>query len=126
MMNGQAGSAEISDCLDLDALAELQDLLEDGFVELLHSFLADSDTRIAQSETQLLQADYGSLARTAHSLKGSALNIGAPGLAQCWSRLESAAGQSAPVMVTLREYRISALAQYTQVKAQLQAKFSLN
>jgi len=76
--------------LDAAALAELQDVMEDEFDTLIQTFLADSQARIAGLEQALAQKNAGQLAKTAHSFKGSCINIGAPWLSELCSRLEHA------------------------------------
>lgn len=81
--------------LDLEALAELQDLLEEDFVTLLEEFIDSSAQASAELSRQIQQQNHTAIRTAAHSLKGSALNIGAPALGACWAALEDAAVQVA-------------------------------
>ena len=81
--------------LDLEALAELQDLLEEDFVALLEEFIDSSAQTSAELSRQIQQQNHTAIRTAAHSLKGSALNIGAPVLGACWAALEDAAVQVA-------------------------------
>ncbi len=77
--------------LDLNALTELQELLEDDFAELIRSYLDDAKKSIPDIEAACAQPDFERLRRSAHSQKGSALNMGAPGLAAAWAVVEEQA-----------------------------------
>ncbi|PSF06184.1 histidine kinase [Marinobacter fuscus] len=66
--------------LDVEALAELQDVMEHEFDLLIQTYLADSTTRLDALKTALEEKDADQFAKTAHSLKGSCINMGAPRL----------------------------------------------
>lgn len=66
--------------LDEEALAELQDVMEDDFDILISTYLSDSRDRIEALRSALRSADADSFTRSAHSFKGSSVNIGAPRL----------------------------------------------
>lgn len=89
-------SQGLDEILDIEALSELQELLEEDFVALIQEFIHSSEKGSAELVQLLGLPDHDALKRGAHSLKGSALNIGVPSLATCWSELESAAGSMAP------------------------------
>lgn len=87
--------------LDEEALAELRDVMEDEFEVLIQTYLADSRDRIRALREALTAEDSDAFARTAHSFKGSCINIGAPRLGELClqaeitgkeSRLEDAPG----------------------------------
>ncbi|SFR41811.1 HPt (histidine-containing phosphotransfer) domain-containing protein [Marinobacter gudaonensis] len=76
--------------LDEEALAELQDVMEDEFEVLIQTYLADSRDRI-HSLRQALEADDGdAFTKAAHSFKGSCINIGAPRLGELCLEAEKA------------------------------------
>lgn len=81
--------------LDLEALAELQDLLEEEFLGLLQEFIDSSKQTSIEVAQQVTHQDHSAVRRGAHSLKGSALNMGAPTLGAVLSALEDAAVQEA-------------------------------
>lgn len=81
--------------LDMQALAELQELLEEDFIGLLEEFINISEEGSAELIAHVAQQNLDELRRGAHSLKGSALNIGAPDLGSRWSALEDAAVEQA-------------------------------
>ncbi|MFZ5755945.1 MAG: Hpt domain-containing protein [Pseudomonadota bacterium] len=67
--------------LDQEALRELQGVLGDDFPVLVRTFLADSDARMSALRVAAVTGDARALRETAHSFKGSSLNIGARHLA---------------------------------------------
>ncbi|KEF31929.1 Hpt domain protein [Marinobacter nitratireducens] len=68
--------------LDEEALAELQDVMEDEFEVLIHTFINDSRDRIAGLRHAATNGDADAFAKMAHSFKGSSINIGAPHLGE--------------------------------------------
>lgn len=87
--------------LDEEALAELRDVMEDEFDILINTYIMDSSDRIAHLRSALEQEDADRFSKSAHSLKGSCINIGAPRLGElCFeaekaghdNRLQEAAG----------------------------------
>ncbi|WP_434563012.1 Hpt domain-containing protein [Pseudomonas sp. R1-6] len=74
--------------LDLDVLSTLKEVMEDGYPELLDTFLKDSEARLRvlheARDAQMLSA-------TAHSFKGSSGNMGAIRLAELCGELEQRA-----------------------------------
>lgn len=93
----QETTAGLTANLDMPALAELQDLLEEDFVGLLEEFIDSSEQGGAELVEHIQQLNFDEVRRGAHSLKGSALNIGAPDLGALWSALEEAAVQQVPM-----------------------------
>lgn len=82
-----------SEHLDLATLTELEALLEDDFVDLIETFLADARVRcddMAQTVTSKVPDD---IRQAAHSFKGSSLNIGAIRLSDLCKRMEDHARQ---------------------------------
>lgn len=67
--------------LDLGALAELQEVMEEEFSLLLQTFLKDSVIRIHQIRESLEAGQAEEFGRACHSLKGSCSNVGVPLLA---------------------------------------------
>ena len=68
--------------LDDEALAELQDVMDDEFEVLIQTYLEDSRTRIQSLRDALADADPDRFSKAAHSFKGSCVNIGAPRLGE--------------------------------------------
>lgn len=63
--------------LDEEALAELRDVMEDEFDILIQTYITDSSERIEALHQALTGDDQDAFAKTAHSFKGSSINIGA-------------------------------------------------
>ncbi|QSP94403.1 Hpt domain-containing protein [Marinobacter salinisoli] len=76
--------------IDQEALAELQDVMDDEFGVLIETFLKDSRERIAGLRQALNGQDADALAQMAHSFKGSCINIGAPRLGALCQIVEKA------------------------------------
>ena len=71
--------------VDRDVLSALQEVMEEGYPDLLDIFLADSEERLKVLRT----ADSAArLVETAHSFKGSSSNMGALRLTELCHQLE--------------------------------------
>jgi len=79
--------------IDREALSVLREVMEEGYPELLDTFLADSESRLAELQNT---ADAKALSEVAHSFKGSASNMGAVRLAALCQELESEAKNKSP------------------------------
>jgi len=76
--------------LDHEALSELQEVMDDEFDILISTYLQDSRERIGHLEEASASGDAESYTKTAHSLKGSCINIGAPRLGElCYAAEQS-------------------------------------
>ncbi|NIE78566.1 Hpt domain-containing protein [Pantoea sp. Ap-967] len=76
--------------IDHKVLSDLQEVMEDGYLQLLETFLEDSERRLSQLH-EAKNAD--ELGMAAHSFKGSSSNMGAIGLAHLCQLLEERAKQ---------------------------------
>lgn len=76
--------------LDESALAELKEVMEGDFDTLVQTFLTDSRSRIQTLREALGQGDEEQIVKTAHSFKGSCINMGAPQLSDYCSQVEQA------------------------------------
>lgn len=76
--------------LDEEALTELQDVMEDEFDVLIETYLKDSTDRISYLRNAIGTSDADAFAKTAHSFKGSSINIGAPKLGELCLKAEEA------------------------------------
>ncbi|MEX2476124.1 Hpt domain-containing protein [Marinobacter sp.] len=104
--------------LDEEALAELQDVMDDEFDVLIHTYISDSAERILSLRAALEAGDADALMKTAHSLKGSCINIGAPRLGVLCREVEVAGRASRldevePVLSTIE-------AEFRQVRGMLE------
>jgi len=79
-----------ADTLDIAALNELKDMLGEALSEIVDSFLEGLDGEV-EAIQQALGADAAAVRAAAHSLKGSAGNLGARILAALASHIEKAA-----------------------------------
>ncbi|EKT4521095.1 Hpt domain-containing protein [Pseudomonas putida] len=71
--------------IDQKILADLQEVMEDGYLQLLETFLEDSERRLNQLHGAKSTEELG---QAAHSFKGSSSNMGAVGLAELCRQLE--------------------------------------
>ncbi|MFK0314301.1 Hpt domain-containing protein [Pseudomonas sp. NPDC090233] len=71
--------------IDHKVLSDLQEVMEDGYLQLLETFLEDSERRLSQLHGARNSDELG---MAAHSFKGSSSNMGAIGLAQLCQQLE--------------------------------------
>jgi len=86
--------------LDEEALAELRDVMEDEFEVLIQTYLADSRDRIRSLREAQQAGNADAFTKTAHSFKGSCINIGAPRLGELCLKAEMAGKESRMVEAT--------------------------
>ena len=84
----------MSDRIDVEALSELREIMEDDFGMLLDQYISVSHELIDEMDGYLLRDDREALSRNAHSLKGSSMNLGAKALAQRCAVLEEQAKET--------------------------------
>jgi HPt (histidine-containing phosphotransfer) domain-containing protein len=72
--------------IDHKVLRDLREVMEDGYLQLLETFLEDSERRLQQLRKA---RDAKELGLAAHSFKGSSSNMGAVGLADLCQQLET-------------------------------------
>lgn len=71
--------------IDRKVLSDLQEVMEGGYLNLLETFLADSEERLRQLYKARSAEELG---LAAHSFKGSSSNMGAVELAELCRQLE--------------------------------------
>ena len=76
--------------VDEQALTELKDVMEDEFDILIETFLKDSRDRISHLRKVVAENDADAIAGSAHSFRGSAVNIGAIQLGELCRQAEQA------------------------------------
>lgn len=81
-------SAEHPPVLDPDVLSELRELLEDGYGELLQSYLDDLASQIEALELALMSGAATTLGQIAHKLKSASGSVGARRLSALAFELE--------------------------------------
>lgn len=101
--------------VDQTLVAELKDVMGEGFPALVESFQADADNRIAALKQHLAENDASAVRQQAHSFKGSSGNVGAVQVASLCLKLEGLAddgdlGDAQDVLDALRQALDSYLA----------------
>ncbi len=74
--------------IDTATLEVLQEVMEDEFAEVLQAFIVQAEHDWPAAKEALVADDLDSLSRSAHSLKGSALSLGAGPLSELLESLE--------------------------------------
>ncbi len=77
------------DAVDIEALRELKEIMEDQFAMLVETFLQDSAVRMDEIDAALAAGDADALRSAAHSFKGSSSNLGLSSLADLLFKLET-------------------------------------
>jgi signal transduction histidine kinase/DNA-binding response OmpR family regulator/HPt (histidine-containing phosphotransfer) domain-containing protein len=80
--------------VDAQVLAQLAELMDDGFADLIQTYLIDTPMQFEAMDAALLRGDLASLGRSAHSLKSGSRSIGATALAQIADALDAHASGS--------------------------------
>lgn len=104
--------------LDQEALAELQEVMEDEFGVLIRTYLVDSSDRIDALRSAIEAADADAFSKSAHSFKGSCINIGAPRLGGLCLDAETAGRDSA--MTTAAELMDDIEAEFAIIRGMLE------
>jgi CheY-like chemotaxis protein/HPt (histidine-containing phosphotransfer) domain-containing protein len=86
----EAEATQTAKVFDRSALLERVGGDNEICAEILKTFLADVPERIQEMEDALVRGDNETLGRGAHTIKGSAGNVGAPVLQEAAGRLEAA------------------------------------
>ncbi|WP_019530399.1 Hpt domain-containing protein [Dasania marina] len=105
--------------IDMEALAALREVMGAEFAHLVETFINDSDTRINSIKETVNAADAEAIRRAAHSLKGSASNMGAVNLTDLCRRLEALAGEAE--LADSQSLLAQITAEYAIVRERLQA-----
>ncbi|MFT4711905.1 MAG: HPt (histidine-containing phosphotransfer) domain-containing protein [Candidatus Azotimanducaceae bacterium] len=113
---------ESSPRLDSEMLSDLKDIMEEDYAVLLETYLADAIVRLDSIDAAACEQNSSNLMESAHSFKGSSLNIGASRLAGLSSNVEILAKeerleQALPVIAQLHE-------EYEAVKTLLEQELS--
>ena len=77
-----------ADHVDVEALAELKDIMEDEFDILIETFVNDSEAKISTLSDVIAAGDAEELRKVAHSLKGSSSNVCAAQFSEYARQLE--------------------------------------
>lgn len=107
--------------IDPDAIANLRSLSPDGgdefLIEIIGIFTADTPERLAELDASLAGGEAERFVRAAHSIKGSAANLGALRLRAAAEQLEHHARQTG--LGGTRELIAGVKAEYAQAAAAL-------
>lgn len=76
---------------DIEALAMLEEIMEDEFSELIQVFIIDSDPRVPAMQSALDEQNALLLKEIAHSFKGASSNLSALPLAEICFNIEQKA-----------------------------------
>jgi HPt (histidine-containing phosphotransfer) domain-containing protein len=74
--------------LNMAQIQELKDVMEDGFSDLVMTYIEDSDHKIISLREAIAANDCAQVADVAHSLKGSSANICAEALSSLFKTIE--------------------------------------
>lgn len=83
----------MSNLLDMSILTTLKDVIGDDLNDIIDSFLELLPGQVSAIQQAIKDGDETSLRLHAHTLKGSASNVGANGLAEVSLRIETLAKQ---------------------------------
>ena len=81
-------NSDLSQHLDIAALDELKEVMEEEFGILLQTFIEDSDIRLEDMRRAIENSKSDELLKSAHSFKGSCGNIGAFQLSELCKQAE--------------------------------------
>lgn len=88
--------------VDTVHLAQLREVMESEYVDLLQTYIDNAPKELARVHNGVWSRDYEIIAAAAHTLKGSSSNIGAVRLSLMFKELEYSARQKKP-FETIRE-----------------------
>lgn len=77
--------------IDLTAIQELKDILEDEFDVLIDTYIDDTANKLKQLQTAIAAQDADQVRKLAHSIKGASMNIGLMAFSDVCQQLEDAA-----------------------------------
>ena len=81
--------------VDDEIIAELREVMEEEFADLIGSFLNDLPVQLDLIQEAIAQSDAADLYRIAHKFKSSCGSLGAMRLAELFRRLEQAGRRNA-------------------------------
>ena len=77
--------------IDLNALNELKEILEDEFDHLIATYIQDTQNKLDRLKAAASIANSAEVRELAHSIKGASINIGVMRLSELCQQMESAA-----------------------------------
>jgi HPt (histidine-containing phosphotransfer) domain-containing protein len=109
----------MADHIDQVALSELKMIMEGDFELLIETFVNDSLERIATLKTAVADGDAGTVRASAHSFKGSSLNICAPLLSELCRQLEQEGKEGQ--LISAHDLLVSIEAEFEAVRDSLRS-----
>lgn len=103
--------------LNTAAIAELKDIMEDGFTDLVEAYVMDTEDKLDALKSAIEVEDTGTIGDIGHSLKGSSSNICAEALAAVFKQIEDA-GRDGNIN-GIDSVLSQAIQEYQAVKAEL-------
>ncbi|MCG8536345.1 MAG: Hpt domain-containing protein [Pseudomonadales bacterium] len=79
----------VEEHLDIDALQDLKEIMENEFETLVNTFVMDSQSKLQELDGVVADNDAESIRKLAHSLKGSSSNVCAFKLSEYARQLEA-------------------------------------
>lgn len=79
----------IEDHLDIEALKDLKDIMENEFETLVNTFITDSQSKLDELDEVVAADDAEAIRKLSHSLKGSSSNVCALKLSEMARELEA-------------------------------------
>jgi len=76
--------------LDMKQVKNLQEAFQDGLKEFMNVYYKDFEQNESKLSVALQEKQLDSIAKLAHAMKGSSLNVGARSLAQVCDKIETA------------------------------------
>lgn len=105
--------------IDQSALNELKVIMENDFDLLITTFVNDSIERIAALKAALVANNADAVRASAHSFKGSSLNICAPVLSELCRQLEAAGKEGQ--LVGAQDLLVEIASEFDVVRASLRS-----
>ena len=76
---------------DQETLDELQELLEDEFVELIETYIRDTESKVSLLDDAIKSDDSDQTRKLAHSVKGASYNLGIQEFGELCHQMETEA-----------------------------------
>lgn len=105
--------------LNTAAIAELKDIMEDGFGDLVEAFIMDTEDKLLALQSAIEAGDAAKVGEIGHSLKGASSNICAEALAAIYKQIEDAGREG--TIDGVPEVLAKATEEYIAVKEELSA-----
>ena len=103
--------------LDEEVIASLRDIMDDDFIDLIQTFLGDSEIRMQALRDATARGEPDTIRKAAHSFKGSSGNIGARRLSELCRQLEELMSAGRPA--DLQDFLFELERQHQELVAQL-------